>query len=100
MFPDDVTVHPASAEGLQNALHLCPKWPGDPPGTWSVRKCHILLPNDSEKVDDTSAFQIALRQLHVVDSAHFLGVTITGDRIAPEKTLTLLNTAIQRVGLL
>ena len=100
MFADDVKVQGKTSDALQRALDICTEWAEDTRGTWSVRKCHVLVSKDVQGADKALDFQLAGQRLETVNSAEFLGVTITGDSIAPDKSISRVRAASQRVGLL
>ena len=97
LFADDVKVQAASSKGLQMALDVSTAWAEDTKATWSVSKCHILEP---ETVSEPGKYELAGKQIEVVEAAEYLGVSLKHGRIDTTRNVSRVRAAIRRLGLL
>ena len=100
VFADDVKIRSRTAKGLQKGLDVCTKWASKAKMTWSAPKCHILEPESPSTSRTQREYFLSGERVQVSDSAVYLGVTLRGTRIAPDKNLERIRAAFQRIGIL
>lgn len=99
-FADDVKLRARTAAGLQGGLEICSRWADQEDMSWSPPKCHVLEPEDRDISQSANQYLIGGEEIHVTDSAGYLGVTLRGTKIDLDKNLDRINSAMQRIGML
>ena len=99
-FADDVKLRARTAAGLQGALDICSRWADQEDMSWGPPKCHVLEPEDRDLSQSGNLYFIGGEEIHIADSASYLGVTLRGTKIDIDKNLDRIKSAMQRIGTL
>ena len=68
--------------------------------SWGPPKCHVLEPEDRDLSQSGNQYFIGGEEIHIADSASYLGVTLRGTKIDIDKNLDRIKSAMQRIGML
>ena len=67
---------------------------------WCTWKCHVLEPGNNTPTEPRRTYVLSGSPINVSDSAVYLGVTLRGTKIAPDRNLDRIKLAFQRLGML
>ena len=100
VFADDVKLRARTAQGLQKGLNCCSEWTTQERMSWAIPKCHILQPETMNVSPPSTPYILSGETVGTAASAVYLGVTLTGTRLALDKNVTRVKSAMQRIGML